>query len=507
MSRTGKAVRTAFFGYLQFTFAFASGLLVFPFVLRTVPAQDFGLWMAAGELIGFAGLVDLGVLMTLPLLAAQADGRKDRVALRQLISDCLFLSTLAALLFLAVTSVLWSFRSELPGLARYGDATLVFLETPLLVLAVGYAVALPLRTFAAVLTGLQDVTCLGVLALVQAALGLALTLGLLTAGFGLQALAWAAAAPPLAVSLVAVIRLALKQPDLLKEVPWPAWARMKVLLREGFGSRLGGFGWQLVSASQSIIIVRLLEPELAVVYACTAKLPMMLMQMVWLLTDSGLIGFAQLHGEGNQERTREVSRVMLRVSLAGASCAGVVVLLLNPLFVRLWVGEPRFGGIMLNALLAAWLLVATMIHSFSTQAASIGARFQVGSMTLVQGLIHLPLAALGASLLGLNGLLAGALTAGTLIGCSLQSILLSRCLALPGSVLWRKTVLPSLSRVMLVFLLAALASAWLSKQPAWYSAAGLLSFAGLGLVVIGPLLVGAPLPSFMRRLPWLRSTA
>src|SRR4051795_12606764 len=75
MSRTIRATIAALFGYARFAAALAIGLALVPFTLHHVGATMYGYWLASGELMAYAALTEFGVLVTLPWLIAQADGR------------------------------------------------------------------------------------------------------------------------------------------------------------------------------------------------------------------------------------------------------------------------------------------------------------------------------------------------------------------------------------------------------------------------------------------------
>ena len=53
MSRTRKAALTASFSYVQFGLAFVSGIVMVPLILSKVGAQNYGLWLACGELLAY----------------------------------------------------------------------------------------------------------------------------------------------------------------------------------------------------------------------------------------------------------------------------------------------------------------------------------------------------------------------------------------------------------------------------------------------------------------------
>ena len=66
MSRTRKAAAIAIFGYLQFAVAIVTGVFLVPLTLHSIGARTWGVWLASGEVLGYAGMADLGVLSVLP---------------------------------------------------------------------------------------------------------------------------------------------------------------------------------------------------------------------------------------------------------------------------------------------------------------------------------------------------------------------------------------------------------------------------------------------------------
>ena len=86
MSRTARASIAAAFSYVHVGVTLIAGLWLVPFMLDTSARRSYGLWLASGELLAYAGLAELGMLVTLPWLIAQADGQGDRARLRQLVS-------------------------------------------------------------------------------------------------------------------------------------------------------------------------------------------------------------------------------------------------------------------------------------------------------------------------------------------------------------------------------------------------------------------------------------
>ena len=103
------------------------------------------------------------------------------------------------------------------------------------------------------------------------------------------------------------------------------------------------------------------------------------------------------------KRVREVVLSMLRLLLVTTGGVACAVLLLNPGFVSLWVGADKFGGLALNALLAAIVIGHSLTHGLVVPASVLGSRLQAGLLTIVQGGLFLLAAFLLGRLFGITG--------------------------------------------------------------------------------------------------------
>lgn len=406
--RTRRALLGAAFTYGQFFVALSAVFFVTPQVLRTVGARTYGLWLSSGELVGYFLLLDFGVFSILPWLIAQADGRKEPAEIRRLLSQGLVVAWTILVLLLGAAALGWRFT---PEALRLAPAEWQQMSDPLALLLVLLAINLPLNLFTSLLTGLQDVKFLGYTGLFKVVGGPALTLGLLFAGCGLYALAVGTALCAPLMGLAAFFRARRLAPELLRDWPRPTRQGTSRLFREGIGGWLGGAGTQIMERSSAVVIAYLGNPALVPVLVCTSRVGQMLTQMAWALPDQALVGLAQLSGENNPARLRVVTLSILRLNLMLAGLMACVVLAVNPAFVRLWVGEQFFGGSVLNVLLAAEVLGASLAHGLATTISAVGHRLSMGIATLWQGGVYLVLAVTLARRHSLEGLLTADLIA------------------------------------------------------------------------------------------------
>jgi len=318
MSRTARATVTAVLGYAKFAIAIATGLWLVPFTLGHVGSVLYGYWLASGELLAYASLAEFGVLVTVPWLIAEADGRGDRDGMRTLLTNGVAAALTSAAGYLVIGAAL---IAALPHIVHLDAAERAPVVGAMLIIAVGAILAYPLRVFYCVVIGLQDVRFYGVVDLLVVAFNVVLTAVLLTKGLGLYALAIGTAVPQVAAGLAYLFRVWATAPDLLRGWRRPHWRDVRALFREGTGAWMGGWGWRLISATDGFVLAALGQPNAVTALACTAKLSAALTQLSWVPCDSGLIGLASLAGERQDARLREAIVVLVRgyLALAGAT--------------------------------------------------------------------------------------------------------------------------------------------------------------------------------------------
>jgi O-antigen/teichoic acid export membrane protein len=430
MSRTRRAVIVAGFTYAQFGLAMISGFVLIPFIVRALGERAYGVWLVTGELVGYAGLLDFGVVAMLPWLLAQADGRRDVSEMRAILARGIAVTLFAALCVMLLALVAWRVA---PMALRLTPDDFGALSGPLIVIVGAMALTYPLRIFNAALVGLQDVMFTGCLAVVQTITSVGLTVWLLDEGYGLYAVAVAGAVPPAVSGVASLLRLSMTKPELLRQWPRPGVHGLRWIVLEGAGGWVAGLGWTMAAVTSGIVITFLGHPEAVVIYACTAKLPQVLFQLARVIPDSTLVGLAQIAGEGHADRVRNAIGTILRLHLVLAGAASATALLVNPIFVPAWVGRGFFGGLALNAAIAGALLFLSLAHGLVCCAAVLGYRRAIGGVTLVYGLLTISFAVGLGAVLGLPGIAIAPIASGVVTTLPAGVILLRRAASVP----WR----------------------------------------------------------------------
>ncbi len=462
MSRTVRATIATLFGYARFGGAFAIGLALVPFTLHRVGATMYGYWLASGELMAYAALTEFGVLVTLPWLIAQADGRNDRNQIRELLTTGGGAALLSAAGCLVISVILWF---ALPRLLHLGPEQQSMVVGPVLVVALLGAVAHPLRVFGCVLNGLQDVRFNGTVDLIVLLLGPIITVVMLLQGYGLYALAFASGVPQALVGVANLLRVGSIAPDLLRDWRRPKWSGIRRLFVEGSGAWLAGWGWRLISASDGLVLASLGRPTAVAALAFTNKLAQALTQMSWVPCDSGLAGLAHLAGEQQGPRVKQTIVVMVRVYLALAGAVACVILAVNPAFVRGWIGLNFYAGSNANLLIAILVVTMTFGHAISVVSSVLGQRVQIGSATFAAGLIHVALAFAIGMRLGIVGVLIAGVISHGVIFSSLAWRPFARATGMPETALFDDVIRPWLFRMSPLVVLSLILQKLIGTPP------------------------------------------
>jgi Na+-driven multidrug efflux pump len=464
MTRVARASIATVFGYLRFGLALTAALMVVPFVIGSLGPRLYGFWLASGEVLGYGAMADFGLFGTLPWLVAQADGRQDRDGIRRLLSNGAAVALALMIVFAAGVFALWNL---LPPLLRLTPAEREMVRGPFLLVAVVGGLGMPPRLFSVTLAGLQDVRFQGIASACAWAADVVLTIVLLKMGYGLYALAAAAAFPGLASGVAAAVRVRVLAPDLLRDWPRPTRPVIARLFHESIGGWFSQWGWRLTSATDGIILAAIGNPFAVTALAMTSRLGNMLMQMSWMPGDSALVGLAHLHGENRPERLRAAVVALLRVNIALAGAAVCVVLAANPGFVAWWIPGDVYAGDQVNGLLAIALMLSSIAHAVIIVTGTLGRRVLVGVSTLTTGIVQAVLAYLLARRFGVPGIVIASIAAQAIV---LLPMLARAFASMSGVTLAdavREVGFPLLARSGPLAVVALGVGLWLPAPPGW----------------------------------------
>ncbi len=502
MTRTRRLIDGVGLGYAYLVAVTVVGLWLTPFLLRRIGQHDLGLWLVATQILGYLALLDVGVVALLPREAAYATGRAKNGSAGELVDlvgrvrrivrwQLPLVGVAAAILWVALPS-------------EWAD-----LRRPLALVLAAYTALFPVRLYHALLQGLQDLRFLGQVQLLSWIATTGLTVGLVLAGHGLDALVLSWVLLQAATAAACVIRTRSRHPEVWHATTPPVgWPVLGGYLRQSVWVSASQLAQVLLNGTDVLIVGKVLGPLAVVPYSCTSKLVTVLANHPQLLMQSAAPALSELRAAGERDRLRLVSVALGRGMLmaTGAIACGVIVV--NHAFVTWWVGPTQYGGWPLTLALAAAMTARHWNTTLVYALFCFGYERRLSLTTLADGAVTL-LSSL--ALLSMYGPIGAAL--GSILGALAVSIPLNhRALGRElDSTAWHfvRAQGPFLVRLAA---LAVFAGALATRVPPTFS--GLVAGgSAMGLVyagVMGPLLFKPPLREFVLRtlgpkLPWVKA--
>jgi O-antigen/teichoic acid export membrane protein len=393
MSRTGWVVVNALTSYGRLGLSLIVFFFLTPYFIRTLGAEDYGLWVLAFSLVGFLGLLDLGFGTGVVKYVAEYRGTGDVERRNQVLS-----TVLPVYLGLAGAAAAGVFGLTL-GLQGLFDIPSGHLEKALwvfwIIAARSVILSLPLSLFKGILFGEQKIYLLNGVQGASTLLYAGFAWLTLEAGLGLVALALVnlgvmlvehAGYVVLSFRIVPDLHLSPKlfRRDLLKEVGSFSLFSSVVAVAA------------LVLLRTDPVIIKLYLPLSAVaVYAVALKIAeygvILTKQLINVLTPL----MAELHGSGEGEKIRFLLLNTTRFALAPALAGVVIVCVLGSEVLEAWVG-PEFsaawpilvilmvaGAASVPQMMASNVLTMTGHHRFTAMAAALSVALNLGASLLL----------------------------------------------------------------------------------------------------------------------------
>jgi len=378
------------------------------------------------------------------------------------------------------------------------------LAGPLIIVLVTFVALFPARIFQATLEGLQDLAFLGYISTLRWIVTTALTVALVINGYGLLALAWGWTAGQITSTVAWRSRLKIKFPTAL-----PSRTTLRTPSEAGRDIARGGWisvaqvAQVFLTGTELLIIGKVLGPASVVPFFCTAKLITVLNNQPQLFMQMAGPGLSEIRAGENREDIYRVSTALTHAMLLASGAIVCVVLVVNAGFVNWWVGQDRYSGNVLTAV----LLAAMFLRHWSTTAVytifAFGRDRRISLTTLFDGIVTI---AVSIFLVIRIGPLGAAI--GSLVGVCVVSLPgnLSAMISETGTSLSRmlKDLMPLAWRLALSFAAArALSTYWSPATVPELIAASLLIAAAYGILMF-PIAVTKQLGVYTR--PFLAGT-
>ena len=382
MSRARRIIGGLGLGYVNLIVAVVAGIWLTRFFIARLGEHRYGLWLIGTQFVGYALLLDLGIVQLLPRQVAFATGRsggwQESRDLPVLVGETarlvLFQAPVLAALALAGLVLVPAEWEELRG--------------PLSIVAAALVLAFPLRIPQAVLAGLQDLGFLGRLQLATWLLSTSVTVAGVTMGLGLYAFALGYVAAQLLPIVSCLARLRWRYPGVLPaRLARLGRGRAGEMMRSGAWASVGQVSHILLTGTDLLVIGAVFGPAAVVMYSCTSKVLSVTANLPQMILPVAGPALSELRTSASKERLFRAAQAVGQLIVVVSGGIAVVVLGTNEAFVRWWVGPSQYGGTVMTVLLTTQLVIRHWNLSVSMTLFSIGRERRTGTTSLVDGAV------------------------------------------------------------------------------------------------------------------------
>ncbi len=353
MSTAARLVKGSIFRTADLVVVVGSAFFVTPYLVHGVGARVYGFWTLIMTLIGYYGLLDLGLSSAAARYLAQAFGKGDQGELDRVASTTFLLFTLVALAVWAAAALS---AAACPLFVRRPAEVELFKRT-LLVMGAAAAVQLRAKAYLGLLMAALDYDLIAGVSIVRTLLYAAGVYGVLRVHRGLVAVA----AVVLAVNALqyfalfaacrlrfASVRFALLRFDREKIGP---------LLAYGWKTLVCQLGDVMRFRLDTVLIATFLNAAMVTPYAVGSRLVEAYQQIVYNTVAMMLPVFSRYEGEGDYAAIREALLKVTKLATIMSIFIGASVLFYGRPFIRRWMGPGFDGSYVVAAILAAAFMI------------------------------------------------------------------------------------------------------------------------------------------------------
>ena len=329
--------------------------LLTPFIIRQLGESSYGLWVLILSLVGYAGILEMGVQTAVIKLVSQHHGAEDTRALNQVV--------MTALLFflgigLTAAAVCWL---VLPHFVERFVADPLGRETVrqlLVILGINVLFIFPNYVFTGMVYGLQAYHLKNFIDIVVCLLNAGLTYLLLSRGFGITGMAIAKTVIDAAALVSGYLLCKQVHPQLSINPTLVSRACFRELFVLGGKIFSSATMSRLANNAEPLIITSVLSTSWTAVFSIPRRLVDYVKEISWALTTGFMPMFSQLQGQNDRSRIKAIYSQYTRYLILMVTPVLVAIGVYGVPFIALWVGPElaRKGEVVVYLLTGAFFL-------------------------------------------------------------------------------------------------------------------------------------------------------
>jgi O-antigen/teichoic acid export membrane protein len=375
-----------------------------PVMIHHLGAVDYGIWILAGSILDYYGLLDIGMRAAMFRYVGKFRGSSKREEVDRTFSSALFVVVVTAVIICTLSVGLALY---LPHVMTLQGASPQVFRWLLLLLGTSIGITFPMRMLATYISAHQRwdlFNAAGIASTLTRGVAIVVVLEM---GWGLLAVAIAT----LAVAILSlgqhVLFVRIADPEVRVASSLVSAKRVKELFTFSVKSLLVSVGDYLRFYSDSAVIAAVLNVALVTPFSVATRLIECFKSIVIAAGGPVFGSMTELDGGSRGEEQRELllrsTRLLALLSILG----GVLLLVDGQALLRLWVGPELRSAYPLLAVLAVGYTINLAVHPMLLITTATGQHGGLGAWTIAEGIVNIGLSILWGRSYGLLGIAVG----------------------------------------------------------------------------------------------------
>jgi O-antigen/teichoic acid export membrane protein len=357
--------RNSIVNTLRYIINYSIIFVLTPIIINGIGDAQYGLWALIFSLIGYAGLLDLGVQQATIKLVSEYKGKNDLEKLNEIISSTVFYFFYIGLF---VTLICWFVLPHM--MHHFVDDNKLLSMTGMLLFIVGVDVVFVFlgNVFTGISLGLHQYHLKGIIDVCCGLSRLVATIYVLNNGYGLIGLAWIA----LVLDFVATVFLYLvciySNPQISVSFRHVKRSAFKEIFSFGGKVFMASTAMRINSHTTVVLIAYYLSTTMTAYYNVVSRLVGSVQEVLWSLTASLFPVFSELSSSGDKRVVWKYYAQYTRYFLLLTAPAALGLFYFGTPFISLWISEDYAGNTRVVMML---LSIGALVAGFQPLAARV----------------------------------------------------------------------------------------------------------------------------------------
>jgi len=416
------------------------GFLLTPFIISHIGKTGYGIWVLVCSIIGYYGVLDLGITSAITRYVARYFSQKNYAAINGTINTALVMFSIIGIVIVSASFILAGPLSSFFNLSvkNYNDFRLV-----IIILGLSAGIGFPGNLFGAVLRAHECFGTFNIISSIIVVIRAGLIILFLSNGLGLVGVAYSHFISELIKVSLNLILCKVKFSHLKIQLKNISWAVVGALLGYGAATTVGTIADMMRFNLDSFVIGKWVNLPAVAVYGIAALLVRYFIQFIYLGAQIIFTPrYSALDGKGQRNRLRKLFLRSLSISAFLSFCVGTLIIILGHQFILLWVGKEYLDAVPVLRILAVAYAIALAQAPGISLVYALKKHYIFAAVSLVEAVANLVLSIYLAPRYGILGVAIGTAVPMLIIKLFVQPIYVSRIIGISLIKYWRQLLLP-----------------------------------------------------------------